>query len=157
MSAVDTNKIKTSKKELAINKNAGIDIVSIKRYARSTPDKVRLAGALAKGKKVNLAISILEYSNLLAAKQIILPLKSAIAIAKDKDAVMDNLYVKNIIVNEGPKLKRRRILHQGKATSILKRMSHITVILSDNTNKIIENQKLKIENNKKNIEKKNEN
>ena len=105
------------------------EIISKRRFVKVTPDKMRLAGSLVKGKKLSLALSIAKFSNLAAAKPLALTLKNALAIAKEKDISEDNLSVLRICVDEGPKLKRRRIVHQGKATAILKRMSHVTVVL----------------------------
>lgn len=107
------------------------EIISKRRFVKVTPDKMRLAGSLVKGKKLSLALSITKFSNLAAAKPLELTLKNALAIAKEKDITEDNLSVLRVCVDEGPKLKRRRMLHQGKATMILKRMSHVTVVLSE--------------------------
>lgn len=111
------------------------EIVSKRRFVKVTPDKMRLAAGLIKGKKINDALSVISFSNLAAAKPLELTLKTALSTAKDKDLPEDNLVVLKVFVDEGPKLKRRRIIHQGKATAILKRMSHITVVLK-NTSEI---------------------
>ena len=105
------------------------EIISKRRFVKVTPDKMRLAGSLVKGKKLSLALGIVKFSNLAAAKPLALTLKNALAIAKEKDINEENLSVLRVCVDEGPKLKRRRIVHQGKATAILKRMSHVTVVL----------------------------
>lgn len=131
----------TKEKDLKTDRK---EIISKRRYVRTTPDKVRLATSLIKNKKVSQALGILQFSNLEAAKPVILTLKSALAIAKDKDINEDSLYIRVIKIDEGPKLKRRRIIHQGRATAILKRMSHITVVLEEQRPTKIQSPKSKI-------------
>lgn len=123
------------------NKNL---VVSKRRFVRVTPDKARYASYLIREKKVSEAMNIMSFSRLAAARFIFLTLKNAVAIAKDRDLNENDLFVKQIIVDEGPKLKRRRIIHQGRATEILKRMSHITVVLTDEPKSKVKNKKSKI-------------
>lgn len=123
------------------------EIISKRRFVRIAPDKVRLAGSLIKNKKANQVLGFLQFSTLEAAKPIILTIKSALAMAKDRDINEDNLYIKIIKIDEGPKLKRRRILHQGRATAILKRMSHITLVLTDKPNAKLKIKKSKLNKN----------
>ena len=141
-------------KEMIKNPPAGgkiekvVEVVSKRRFVKVAPDKVRLASGLIKGKNVAQALGILNFSNLAAATPLTLTLKNAVAIAKDKDIETDNLQVSIIRVDEGPKLKRRRIIHQGRATAILKRMSHITVVLTINGKFKAQNSNLKIKSQK---------
>ena len=109
------------------------------RFVRQAPDKIRLVGKTLVGKKATEALNILTFLGKSAAKPLILIVKEAISRAKDKNLKtanwsIEDLYIKAIAVNEGPKLKRRRIIHRGRSTNILKRMSHITIVLSDNAN-----------------------
>lgn len=114
-----------------VNQKANIkEIVVKRRFIRSTPRKVRRAADLVQGKKISAALDILKFSHLDAARPLVLTLKNALAEAKNKDLSEDDL-VLHVRVDEGPKLKRRRIIHQGRATDILKRMSHITVVLQE--------------------------
>lgn len=108
-------------------------IIAKARFVRTAPDKIRYLVKMIKQKEVNRAINLLEFSPKDAKKPLILVLKNALSIAKDKN-IDEPIYIKTIIVDEGPKLKRRRIIHRGRATSILKRQSHITVILSNEPN-----------------------
>lgn len=112
------------------------EIITKRRFVRLTPDKLRLAASLIKNKDINQALAILRFSKVAAAKPLEMTLKSALAQARDKDISEDLIFIKAINIDEGPKLKRRRIIHQGRATAILKRMSHITVVLSDKTTEI---------------------
>jgi large subunit ribosomal protein L22 len=59
-------------------------------------------------------------------------LDSAVSNAKEKGGIdVDNLYVKNILVDTGPMLKRFIPRSQGRATPVLKRMCHVTMILDE--------------------------
>lgn len=109
------------------------EICAKAKFLRTAPDKIRLLSYLVKGKNITQAITQLQNSCRAAAKPIILVLKQAKDQAKDKD-IQGELVVKSFQVNEGPKLKRRRIRQQGRATGILKRGSHITIVLTDNGN-----------------------
>jgi len=109
-------------------------ITSSSRFVRTAPDKIRNLSGLLKNKSIESAIAQLTFSNREARKPLILVLKQAKAQIKDKDLEIDGFLIKSIQVNEGPKLKRRRILHQGRSTTILKRMSHIKIMLDDGKN-----------------------
>ena len=107
-------------------------------FVRMPPDKIRLVAKSLVNKQIETALAILEFIPKAARQPLILIVKEAISQAKNKNLNLDNLVVKNIVVNEGPKLKRRRIIHRGRATSILKRMSHITITLSSDGNPKLE-------------------
>ena len=111
-----------------------MEVISRARFVKTAPDKLRLVGTMIKGKDFNWSMSQLINATLAAAKPLILVLKQAQARIKEKGDNLDNFKIKNILIDEGPKLKRRRILHQGRSTTILKRMSHITIVISDNGN-----------------------
>jgi large subunit ribosomal protein L22 len=105
---------------------------AIAKYIRISPQKVRLVVDLVRGKKVGEARSILQYTRKYAAGLISKVLKSAVANAKQNPNIDESiLYVKEIYVDQGPSLKRWRARAQGRAASIKKRMSHITVILDE--------------------------
>jgi len=124
------------------------EIISRARFVRTPPDKIRYLVKMIKGKEVNRAISLLGFSPNEARKPLMLVLKNAISIAKDLPSrqagknIDEPIYIKTIIVDEGPKLKRRRIIHRGRATSILKRQSHITVVLSEQPKSKVKSQKI---------------
>lgn len=100
--------------------------------ARSSPQKVRPVANLIRGKKVSQSIEILTYTNKKAAYLVKKVLNSALANAEHNDgADIDDLKVKNIFIDEGPSMKRIMPRAKGRADHILKRMSHITVVLSD--------------------------
>ena len=102
------------------------------RQARSSAQKVRLIVDLIRGKKVPQALNILTYTNKKAAILVKKVLESAIANAEHNDgADIDKLRIKKIFVNEGSTMKRMMPRAKGRADRILKRTSHITIIVSD--------------------------
>lgn len=102
------------------------------RQARSSAQKIRLVVDLVRGKKVPQALNILTYSNKKAAILVKKVLESAVANAEHNDGTdIDNLRIKKIFVNEGSTMKRMMPRAKGRADRILKRTSHITVIVSD--------------------------
>ena len=102
------------------------------RFVKTAPDKIRILAGLVKGKTLNQGLDQLQFAGKYAAKPLSLVLKQAKAQIKDQNLIEDNFKVIEVRVDEGPKLKRRRICHQGRSTAILKRMSHITIILREN-------------------------
>ena len=102
------------------------------RYARITPRKMRLVANLAKGLPIEKAHYQLGFSHKRGAKLLTTLLTSAIANAKEKGGIdTENLFVKNVLVDDGPILKRFIPRSMGRANKVLKKMSHITVILDE--------------------------
>ncbi len=98
------------------------------RFARISPQKARLVADQIRGKKVGLALQILEFSPKKAADLIKKVLESAIANAEHNDgADVDELRVAAVMVDEGPTMKRFHARAKGRGTQIIKRSSHITV------------------------------
>src|SRR5437868_579418 len=105
------------------------------RYNRHSPRKMRLVIDLIRGKQVNEAFSILQFSKKKGAEIIDKTLRSAVANAKNKaeneggvvDA--DDLYVKEAYVNEGSKLRRFRAAAQGRAAPITHQTSHVIIVV----------------------------
>jgi len=105
---------------------------AIARYVRISPRKVRLVIDLVRGKKVDEALAILEFTPKRAAKVVKKLIKSAVANAEQNpDVDVDNLYIKRIYADHGPILKRIRPRAVGRAPMIRKRTSHITIILKE--------------------------
>jgi large subunit ribosomal protein L22 len=99
---------------------------------RIAPRKVRIVGDLIKKKNVNDAMGILLYTPKKGAYILKKLLDSAIGNARQKKYVdVDTLYVKNVIVDEGPTMKRFLPRAMGRATKVRKRLSHITLILDE--------------------------
>lgn len=103
------------------------------RYLKASPQKVRLVADLVRGKKVEEALSILRFTNKTCAKDLEKLLRSAVANAENSEAGadVDDLVVKEILVNEGPREKRIQPAPMGRAFRIQKRKSHIMVRVSD--------------------------
>jgi len=113
------------------------DVRAIQRTTRQSPYKMRLVIDEIRGKNVNDALAYLMFSKKHAAKQIEKVLKSAIANAEyqareaNEALDTDRLYVKHAVVNEGPKLKRFMPAAMGRATPILKRTSHVEIVVAE--------------------------
>lgn len=102
------------------------------QHARISPQKVRLVADQVRGLEVERALEILTFSKKKAAGLVKAVLDSAIANAENNDgADIDELKVAEIMVDEGPTMKRIRPRAKGRANRILKRSSHITVVVGD--------------------------
>jgi len=101
------------------------------KYLKTSPYKVRPLLNGLRDLKVEDAFFKLNFMNQKGAKMVLSVLNSAIAVVKENDLEKDNFYVKAISCNEGPRLKRRQIRARGRATQILKRMSHINLVIAD--------------------------
>ena len=102
------------------------------KYARISPQKARLVADQIRGLPVDNAINILSFSNKKAAQIIKKVLDSAIANAEHNDAAdVDELIVQQIMIDEGPVMKRFRPRARGRANKIFKRMSHVTVAVEE--------------------------
>ena len=105
---------------------------AIAKYVRMSPMKVGVVLDLIRGKNVNEAFAILQYTPKDAAVVINKVLKSAVANAENNnDLDINRLYVSEAFVGQGPTLKRFRPMDHGKAFRINKRTSHITVIVKE--------------------------
>mgnify|MGYP001065669399 CR=1 FL=1 len=102
------------------------------KYMRISPQKVRRIVGAVKGQPVEAGLNKLKFMPQKASGMVEKILRSAVANADQQgDIDIDALMIKNIIVNEGPMLKRFRARARGRATRILKRTSHITVIVAE--------------------------
>ena len=100
------------------------------KYIRISPRKVKIVLDLIRGKKADEALAILMYTPKAAAPVVEKLLASAIANAENNLGMdRESLYVAETFANEGPTLKRYWARSHGRADQILKRTSHITVIL----------------------------
>src|SRR2546423_1139464 len=110
---------------------------AFQRTARQSPYKMRLVIDQIRGQSVNDALSLLAFSKKHAAKQIEKVLKSAVAnaeySARTENAPLDvdDLFVKYAVINEGPKLKRFTPAAMGRATPVIKRTSHVEIIVAE--------------------------
>lgn len=105
---------------------------SVAKFVRVSSQKTRLVAATIRGRNVEDARNILKFTPKKAASVLSKILHSAIASAEQLGGVdVDTLIVKNIIINDGPSWKRIRPRAMGRAYRVLKRTSHITVIVSE--------------------------
>jgi len=109
---------------------------AVAKYVRISPQKVqRIIGAV-KGKSVEKALIILQFMPQKAARIVLKTIRSAVANAEqhpEYDVDVDSLFIENIVADQGPTLKRFRARARGRGARILKRTSHITVILAEET------------------------
>lgn len=109
-----------------------MEVRSTYRYARISPFKAREVTREIQGLPVSAALDLLTFTPKKAAFLIGKTLKSAIANAENNANLKpDGLVVKEAIVGEGPTIKRIMARARGSASGILKRTSHIRIILSD--------------------------
>ncbi len=109
-----------------------MDVKAVVRHVRISPQKVRMLAGAIKGKPVEKAMDTLKFMPQKAAGIVGKVLRSAIANADQQpDIDIDTLVVGNLIVDCGPMFKRFRARARGRGTRILKRTSHVTVILTE--------------------------
>ncbi len=102
------------------------------KMVRISSRKVKLVIDLIRGKDIGEAFAILRLTPRAASPVVEKILKSAVANAEHNfNMDVEKLYVKEIFVGEGPTLKRFRPRAQGRASQILKRTSHTTVVVAE--------------------------
>ena len=105
---------------------------AVAKYVRIAPRKVRVVMDLIRGKDVADAFAILKFTPKVGAEVIEKVLKSAVANTENNfDMNVDKLYVSSAFVDQGPTLKRIHPRSRGQAFKILKRSSHITVVVEE--------------------------
>jgi len=109
-----------------------MEVKAYLRHLRMAPRKVRLVADLIRGKSVEEAQNILNFTTKRVALPLLKLLKQAIFNAKNNFQLDEkNLYISKIIVDEGPKLKRVFPRARGHADEIQKKTSHITLVLEE--------------------------
>lgn len=109
-----------------------MEVRAVAKYMRISPRKVRMLTDAVKGKPVEVALDSLKFMPHKAASMVEKVMRSAVANADQRpDVDVDTLVVANLVADPGPVLKRFRPRARGRATRILKRTSHITVILTE--------------------------
>ena len=102
------------------------------RYVRISPRKVKIVADLIRGKSIAEATAILAHTPKAASEPILKLLKSAVSNAEANHGMnVENLYVSQIFACPGPILKRIRPKDHGRAHRILKRTSHVTLVLKE--------------------------
>lgn len=113
------------------------------KFLRTSPRKLRLvAGLIKRGSRPHDVLSFLPHVQKNAAKPLIKVIKQAIANATNNLSLsVDSLKIKEIQINQGPSYKRGQPVSRGQLHPILKRTSHITVILETEESKKVKNEK----------------
>ncbi|NLC67132.1 MAG: 50S ribosomal protein L22 [Clostridium sp.] len=105
---------------------------AVNRNERMSQMKADVVLDLVRGKNVNEAMAILEYTNKRSASVINKTVKSAVANAENNlNLDRDNLYISEAYTGQGPTLKRFRPRAQGRAFRILKRTTNITIVVKE--------------------------
>ena len=105
---------------------------ALAKHVRIAPRKVKIVIDLIRNKPLDVALATVKHTSKAASEPVYKLLKSAAANAENNFGMnKDNLYVSEIFVGPGPTLKRIRPRAQGRAFHIMKRTSHITVVLRE--------------------------
>jgi large subunit ribosomal protein L22 len=111
---------------------AGVEVRAVARHLRISPQKVRLVLDTIRGKPVNEAIAMLRFMPQKATGPVSKVLKSAAANAENNfNLDADELVVLRASADESRTLKRYRPRARGRVNQILKRSSHVTVVVSE--------------------------
>lgn len=109
-----------------------MEVKAVTKFVRISPQKVRMLVDAVKGKPVEDALNSLKFMPQKAANIVEKTMRSAVANADQNMGIdVDALVVRNLIADQGPTLKRFKARARGRGTRILKRTSHITVILAE--------------------------
>jgi large subunit ribosomal protein L22 len=109
-----------------------MEVRAIARHIRMSSRKVRLVGNAIKGKSVREAMAVLQLVPNKAGDPIFKAVKSAAANAENNyNLSTDDLFVAQVVADEGRSLKRFRPRARGRANPIIKRTSHITVVVKE--------------------------
>ncbi len=102
------------------------------KHVRISPRKVQIVLDLIRNQPVDKAMAILRHTPKAASEHLEKLLKSAIANAENNNnMIKEDLYVSECFVSPGPTMKRVRPRAQGRAFRVLKRTSHITLVLKE--------------------------
>ena len=105
---------------------------AVAKYIRIAPRKVRIVLDLIRGKNVAEAFAILKFTPKAGADVVEKVLRSAVANAENNfDMDVDKLFVKTAFADQGSTLKRIHPRSRGQAFKILKRTSHVTIVVDE--------------------------
>jgi large subunit ribosomal protein L22 len=111
-----------------------MEVRAVSKFVRISPRKVQVLVGAIKGKPVESGLQMLKFMPQKAAGILEKIIRSAVANADQNANVdVDLLVIRNITADQGPTLKRWKARARGRGTRILKRTSHITVILDEKT------------------------
>jgi len=116
-----------------------IEAQATAKYIRTSAQKAGLVMDLIRGRDVNTALALLQYSRKRVARDIAKVLRSAIANAQQKEGFggdVDRLVVAACFADQGPSMKRIRPAPMGRAFRVVKRTAHLTVRVAEKPEKI---------------------
>ncbi len=109
-----------------------MEVIAKARFIHRSSRKIRLVMDAVRGKRVDEAVAILRFLPHGGANEVMKIVKSAVANAENNyQMIPEDLYIKYIFADEGPTVKRFRSRSRGMAAPILKRTSHITVVVEE--------------------------
>jgi len=112
-----------------------MEVIAKSKFIRISARKMRLVADAVRGSKTNTAVIALGHLNKSAAKPLLLTLKQGVANAVNNFKLnKDSLIIKKLEINEGPTYKRWNAVSRGQGHSILKRTSHIVMVLEGEPN-----------------------
>ena len=133
MSAATRDSI-SARRERLLGDNPGAFAVA--RFVRVTPQKARRVGDLIRGLEVDEALALLKFAPQAVASNFYKLVESAVANAETtEDLDRSTLVISRVQVDEGPTMKRWRPRAKGAANRILKRSSHLTVVVTPKNEK----------------------
>jgi len=114
-----------------------MEVRAVEKYIRISPKKARLVADVIRGEKAVKAQVMLKFIPKKAAQIIYKALTSAVANAENNfNLKKEDLVIAKITIDKGPSLKRFRPRSKGMASALLKRTSHVTVVVSDVPNPV---------------------
>ncbi len=109
-----------------------MEVKAVAKNIHTSSRKVRLVVDLVRGRPVAEALALLRFMPQAAAAEVAQVVKSAVANAEQNNHLSaEDLYISRIAADEGPTMKRFRPRAHGRANSILKRSTHITVVVDE--------------------------
>ena len=126
-----------------------MEIQTIQKYIHATPRKLRLVADMVRKMAPNHALNILKVTPKMAAKDLEKALNTVLANAKQQGLDASKLNFKKIEINESMKMRRFRAGTRGRVKPYKKRMSHIKIVLTDESK--VKSQKLKVKNTSQNL------
>ncbi|OGF26326.1 50S ribosomal protein L22 [Candidatus Falkowbacteria bacterium RIFOXYB2_FULL_47_14] len=109
-----------------------MEVKATAKHIKMSPRKMRLVLGVVRGLKVEEALTQLKFIKKLAAEPVIKLINSAVANAEHNfELEKSNLYIKELRADQGPTLKRWKPRARGRATPIMKRTNHVSLILSE--------------------------
>jgi large subunit ribosomal protein L22 len=109
-----------------------VEARAIAKYVRISPRKMKPVADMVRGMNADEALAVLEYTPRTTATILAKVIKSAKANAENNHEMdADKLYVAEVYANQGPTMKRWRAASMGRGVKILKRTSHVGVVLKE--------------------------